>query len=55
MRDKKLKEDILDKFKNLEEINFEVFINYIEVTLITRQTSNVQINLQRGEKVPPKR
>ena len=55
MKDNKLKEGILNKFKNLEEINFEGFINFIHVTLITREASNGQINLQRGGKVPPKR
>ena len=55
MRDKKLKEDIPDKFKNLEENNFEECINYTEVTLLSRQKSYGHINLQRGGKVPPKR
>ena len=54
MKDKKLKEDILEKFNNIEEINFETFINYIEDTLITRQESNGQINPHKGTKVPQK-
>ena len=55
IKDKKIREDVLQKFKNLEYLEVAEYLSFIKTIISTREASKGNINLQQGGREAPKR